>query len=224
VEPVAGNMGVVPPLPEFLPGLRAVTQAHGALLIFDEVMTGFRVALGGAQQRFGVKPDLTTLGKIIGGGLPVGAFGGRRDIMEKLAPIGPVYQAGTLSGNPIALAAGLATLEELTQGNFYENLGATTKRIAEGLLTRAKAFNIPLTVNYVGGMFGVFFTEEEEVVDYYQVTNSNIDRFRLFFHGMLEQGIYLAPSAYEACFVSAAHGQAEIKQTLIAAEQVLSKL
>jgi glutamate-1-semialdehyde 2,1-aminomutase len=224
VEPVAGNMNCILPKAGFLSGLRNVCDKYESILIFDEVMTGFRVALGGAQQRFGVKPDLTTLGKIIGGGLPVGAFGGRRDIMEKLAPLGPVYQAGTLSGNPVALAAGLATLEELTQRNFYEDLGATTKRIAEGLLTRAKAFNIPLVVNYVGGMFGVFFTEDAEVENYYQVTNSNIDRFRLFFHGMLEQGIYLAPSAYEACFVSAAHGQAEIKQTLIAAEQVLSKL
>jgi len=224
VEPVAGNMNCILPRTGFLSGLRGLCDKYEAVLIFDEVMTGFRVALGGAQQRFGVKPDLTTLGKIIGGGLPVGAFGGRRDIMEKLAPLGPVYQAGTLSGNPVALAAGLATLEELTQRNFYENLSSITKRIAEGLLTRAKAFNIPLTVNYVGGMFGIFFTEEEKVEDYYQVTSSNIDRFRLFFHGMLEQGIYLAPSAYEACFVSAAHGQAEIKQTLIAAEQVLSKL
>lgn len=224
VEPVAGNMNCILPRAGFLSGLRGLCDKYESILIFDEVMTGFRVALGGAQQRFGVKPDLTTLGKIIGGGLPVGAFGGRRDIMEKLAPLGPVYQAGTLSGNPVALAAGLATLEELTQRNFYENLSSTTKRIAEGLLTRAKAFNIPLAVNYVGGMFGVFFTEEEKVEDYYQVTNSNLDRFRLFFHGMLEQGIYLAPSAYEACFVSAAHGQAEIKQTLIAAEQVLSKL
>ena len=224
VEPVAGNMNCILPKAGFLSGLRSLCDKYEAVLIFDEVMTGFRVALGGAQQRFGVRPDLTTLGKIIGGGLPVGAFGGRRAIMEKLAPLGPVYQAGTLSGNPVALAAGLATLMELTQPSFYENLGATTKRIAEGLLTRAKAFNIPLTVNYVGGMFGVFFTEEEKVEDFYQVTNSNIDRFRLFFHGMLEQGIYLAPSAYEACFVSAAHGQAEIKQTLIAAEQVMSKL
>ncbi|MGE0372040.1 MAG: glutamate-1-semialdehyde 2,1-aminomutase [Gammaproteobacteria bacterium] len=224
VEPVAGNMNCILPKAGFLSGLRSLCDKYEAVLIFDEVMTGFRVALGGAQQRFGVRPDLTTLGKIIGGGLPVGAFGGRRAIMEKLAPLGPVYQAGTLSGNPVALAAGLATLMELTQPSFYENLGATTKRIAEGLLTRAKAFNIPLTVNYVGGMFGVFFTDEEKVEDFYQVTNSNIDRFRLFFHGMLEQGIYLAPSAYEACFVSAAHGQAEIKQTLIAAEQVMSKL
>ncbi|MCC6301210.1 MAG: glutamate-1-semialdehyde 2,1-aminomutase [Gammaproteobacteria bacterium] len=224
VEPVAGNMNCVLPRPGFLSGLRALCDQYESVLIFDEVMTGFRVALGGAQQRFGVRPDLTTLGKVIGGGLPVGAFGGRRAIMEKLAPLGPVYQAGTLSGNPVALAAGLATLTELTQPGFYENLSANTKRIAEGLLTRAKAFNIPLAVNYVGGMFGVFFTDEEKVEDYHQVTNSNLDRFRLFFHGMLEQGIYLAPSAYEACFVSAAHGQAEIKQTLIAAEQVLSRL
>ncbi|MBK9132036.1 MAG: glutamate-1-semialdehyde 2,1-aminomutase [Gammaproteobacteria bacterium] len=224
VEPVAGNMNCILPKAGFLSGLRALCDKYESVLIFDEVMTGFRVALGGAQQRFGVRPDLTTLGKVIGGGLPVGAFGGRRAIMEKLAPLGPVYQAGTLSGNPVALAAGLATLLELTQPGFYEELSATTKRIAEGLLTRAKAFNIPLTVNYVGGMFGVFFTEEEKVEDYYQVTNSNIDRFRLFFHGMLEQGIYLAPSAYEACFVSSAHGKTEIKQTLIAAEQVLSRL
>jgi len=224
VEPVAGNMNCILPRAGFLSGLRALCDKYESVLIFDEVMTGFRVALGGAQQRFGVRPDLTTLGKVIGGGLPVGAFGGRRAIMEKLAPLGPVYQAGTLSGNPVALAAGLATLLELTQPGFYEELSATTKRIAEGLLTRAKAFNIPLTVNYVGGMFGVFFTEDEKVEDYYQVTNSNIDRFRLFFHGMLEQGIYLAPSAYEACFVSSAHGKTEIKQTLIAAEQVLSRL
>ena len=171
-----------------------------------------------------MRPDLTTLGKIIGGGLPVGAFGGRRKIMEKVAPLGPVYQAGTLSGNPIAMAAGLATLEELTQPDFYTNLGAKTKRIAEGLMTRAKAFNIPLTVNYVGGMFGLFFTDEPTVENFYQVTNCDLDRFRLFFHGMLEQGVYLAPSPYEACFVSIMHDKVETKSTLIAAEQVFSKL
>ncbi len=224
VEPVAGNMNCIPPLPGFLDGLRRICDDHGSLLIFDEVMTGFRVALGGAQQRYGVKPDLTTLGKVIGGGLPVGAFGGRADVMDKIAPLGPVYQAGTLSGNPVAMAAGLATLNELSKPDFYENLGTTTKRIAEGLVTRAKAFNIPLRTTYVGGMFGLFFTDEEEVSNFYQVTNCNLDRFRLFFHGMLEQGIYLAPSAYEACFVSAAHGKEEIKQTLIAAEQVFSQL
>jgi len=224
VEPVAGNMNCIPPRPGFLDGLRKVCDEHESLLIFDEVMTGFRVALGGAQQRYGVRPDLTTLGKIIGGGLPVGAFGGRRKIMEKIAPLGPVYQAGTLSGNPIAMAAGLATLEELTQPDFYSNLGAKTKRIAEGLVTRAKAFNIPLTVNYVGGMFGLFFTDEPTVENFYQVTNCDLDRFRLFFHGMLEQGVYLAPSPYEACFVSIMHDKVETKSTLIAAEQVFSKL
>jgi len=224
VEPVAGNMNCIPPRPGFLDGLRRVCDEHESLLIFDEVMTGFRVALGGAQQRYGVRPDLTTLGKIIGGGLPVGAFGGRRKIMEKIAPLGPVYQAGTLSGNPIAMAAGLATLEELTQPDFYTNLGAKTKRIAEGLMTRAKAFNIPLTVNTVGGMFGLFFTDEPVVENFYQVTNCDLDRFRLFFHGMLEQGVYLAPSPYEACFVSIMHDKVETKSTLIAAEQVFSKL
>jgi len=194
------------------------------VLIFDEVMTGFRVALGGAQQRYGVKPDLTTLGKIIGGGMPVGAFGGRRDIMDKIAPLGPVYQAGTLSGNPVAMAAGLATLEEISKPDFYEDLSARTKRLTEGLVTRARAFNIPLRANCVGGMFGLFFTEEEEVTNFDQVTCCNLDRFKLFFHGMLEQGIYLAPSAYEAGFVSAAHGPDEFKRTLIAAEQVFSRL
>ena len=224
VEPVAGNMNCIPPAPGFLDGLRRLCDDHGALLIFDEVMTGFRVALGGAQQRYGIKPDLTTLGKVIGGGLPVGAFGGRADIMDKIAPLGPVYQAGTLSGNPVAMAAGLATLDEISKPDFYEALSAHTQRITEGLATRARAFNIPLQINRVGGMFGLFFTEEEEVSNFSQVTACNLDRFRLFFHGMLEQGVYLAPSAYEACFVSIAHGQTESKQTLIAAEQVFSKL
>ncbi len=224
VEPVAGNMNCIPPLPGFLDGLRRICDDYGSLLIFDEVMTGFRVALGGAQQRYGVRPDLTTLGKIIGGGMPVGAFGGRADIMDKIAPLGPVYQAGTLSGNPVAMAAGLATLNALAEPDFHERLSASTKRIAEGLATRARAFNIPLRTTCVGGMFGLFFTEAEAIHNYYQVSNCNLDRFRLFFHGMLEQGIYLAPSAYEACFVSAAHGKDEIKQTLIAAEQVFSQL
>ncbi len=224
VEPVAGNMNCILPKSGFLGGLRRICDEYESVLIFDEVMTGFRVALGGAQQRFGVKPDLTTLGKVIGGGLPVGAFGGKRAIMEKIAPLGPVYQAGTLSGNPIAMAAGLATLQELMRGDFYETLASTTKRVAEGLATRAKAFNIPLRVNYVGGMFGLFFSEEEKIENFHQVTNSNLDRFRLFFHGLLEQGIFLAPSPYEACFVSSVHGQAEIKRTMIAAEQVFSQL
>lgn len=224
VEPVAGNMNCILPAPAFLEGLRKLCDQYECVLIFDEVMTGFRVAIGGAQQRFGIKPDLTTLGKVIGGGLPVGAFGGRKEIMEHISPIGPVYQAGTLSGNPVAMTAGLATINELAKRDFYEKLSANTKRIAEGIVTRAKAFNIPMVTNYVCGMFGLFFTEEESVSNFYQVTNCNNDRFRLFFHGMLEEGIYFAPSPYEACFVSSAHGKVEVKRTLIAAEKVLSTL
>jgi glutamate-1-semialdehyde 2,1-aminomutase len=224
VEPVAGNMNCVPPLPGFLEGLRSVCDEYETVLIFDEVMTGFRVALGGAQQLYKVTPDLTTLGKVIGGGLPVGAFGGRREIMEKIAPLGPVYQAGTLSGNPVAMAAGLATLKEIAQPGFFTTLGERTAQLTRGLVTRARAFDIPLAANHVGGMFGLFFTEEKHVKDYYQVTNCNLERFKLFFHGMLEQGIYLAPSAFEAGFVSAAHGEREIKNTLISAEQVFSQL
>ncbi len=224
VEPVAGNMNCVPPLPGFLQGLRDICDQYETVLIFDEVMTGFRVALGGAQQLYNVTPDLTTLGKVIGGGLPVGAFGGKRAIMEKIAPLGPVYQAGTLSGNPVAMAAGLATLKEIAQPGFFTALTERTQQLARGLVTRAKAFDIPLTTNQVGGMFGLFFTEEQQVKDYYQVTNCNVERFKLFFHGMLEQGVYLAPSAFEAGFVSAAHGEREIKNTLISAEQVFSQL
>ena len=224
VEPVAGNMNCVPPLPGFLQGLRSICDEYETVLIFDEVMTGFRVALGGAQELYKVTPDLTTLGKVIGGGLPVGAFGGKLEIMEKIAPLGPVYQAGTLSGNPVAMAAGLATLKEVAQPGFFDMLGERTAQLARGLVTRAKAFDIPLAANQVGGMFGLFFTEEKQVKDYYQVTNCNVERFKLFFHGMLEQGVYLAPSAYEAGFVSAAHGEREIKSTLISAEQVFSQL
>ncbi|MEJ2650616.1 MAG: glutamate-1-semialdehyde 2,1-aminomutase [Gammaproteobacteria bacterium] len=224
VEPVAGNMNCVPPLPGFLEGLRSICDEYESVLIFDEVMTGFRVALGGAQELYEVTPDLTTLGKVIGGGLPVGAFGGKREIMEKIAPLGPVYQAGTLSGNPVAMAAGLATLEEVAQPDFFTALGERTEQLARGLVTRAKAFDIPLVANQVGGMFGVFFTEEPQVKDYYQVTNCNVERFKLFFHGMLEQGIYLAPSAFEAGFVSSAHGEREIKNTLVSAEEVFSQL
>jgi len=224
VEPVAGNMNCVPPLPGFLEGLRSICDEYETVLIFDEVMTGFRVALGGAQELYKVTPDLTTLGKVIGGGLPVGAFGGKRAIMEKIAPLGPVYQAGTLSGNPVAMAAGLATLREIAQPGFFTALGERTRQLARGLVTRARAFDIPLTTNHVGGMFGLFFTEVPEVKDYYQVTNCNVERFKLFYHGMLEQGVYLAPSAFEAGFVSAAHGEREIKNTLISAEQVFSQL
>jgi len=224
VEPVAGNMGCVPPVPGFLDGLRRLCDQYGSLLIFDEVMTGFRVGLGGAQQRFGIRPDLTTLGKVIGGGMPVGAFGGKEAIMSKIAPLGPVYQAGTLSGNPVAMAAGLATLELISNPGFFDDLSAKTKRLAEGLKTRAQAFNIPLIENHVGGMFGLFFTDQDSVQNYADVARCDVERFRKFFHGMLEAGVYLAPSAFEAGFVSAAHDSATLKSTLIAAEQVFSKI
>jgi glutamate-1-semialdehyde 2,1-aminomutase len=224
VEPVAGNMNCIPPVPGFLEGLREVCDKHGTVLIFDEVMTGFRVSLGGAQQHYGVKPDMTTLGKVIGGGLAVGAFGGKREIMEHLAPLGPVYQAGTLSGNPIAMAAGLATLTELEKPGVFEGIVSNTEHLVEGMLTRARAFNIPMTANTVGGMFGLFFTSEEKVTTFKQVTECDIERFKKFFHAMLEDGIYLAPSAYEAGFVSAAHSHRDIKSTLVSAENVFSKL
>ena len=224
VEPVAGNMNCIPPVPGFLEGLREVCDKHGTVLIFDEVMTGFRVSLGGAQQHYGVKPDMTTLGKVIGGGLAVGAFGGKREIMEQLAPLGPVYQAGTLSGNPIAMAAGLATLTELEKPGVFEGIVSNTEHLVDGMLTRAKAFDIPMTANTVGGMFGLFFTGEEKVTTFKQVTECDIERFKKFFHAMLEDGVYLAPSAYEAGFVSAAHGHRDIKSTLVSAENVFSKL
>ncbi|RJQ46806.1 MAG: glutamate-1-semialdehyde-2,1-aminomutase [Gammaproteobacteria bacterium] len=224
VEPVAGNMNCVPPAPEFLQGLRAVCDEYGSVLIFDEVMTGFRVALGGAQQVYGVRPDLTTLGKVIGGGLPVAAFGGRKDIMQKIAPLGPVYQAGTLSGNPVALAAGLATLKLIEQPEFFARLTATTQRFTEGMTQRAKQAGIPLTTNQAGGMFGLFFTEAPKVHNFAQVMACNVERFKKFFHGMLEQGVYLAPSAFEAGFVSSAHGDKEIAATLSAAENVFASL
>jgi glutamate-1-semialdehyde 2,1-aminomutase len=224
VEPVAGNMNCIPPVPGFLEGLREICDEHGSVLIFDEVMTGFRVAIGGAQEHYGIKPDLTTLGKVIGGGLPVGAFGGKREIMEHIAPLGPVYQAGTLSGNPVSMAAGLASMEILEQPGFHDNLATKAKAFMDGLRERAKAAGIPLTTNQVGGMFGFFFTEEEQVTNFYQVTQCNLDRFKLFYHEMLEQGVYLAPSAYETGFVSSAHGDAEINATLDAAEKVFAKL
>lgn len=224
VEPVAGNMNCIPPLPGFLEGLREVCDQYGTVLLFDEVMTGFRVALGGAQQHYGVTPDMTTLGKVIGGGLPVGAFGGREEIMAQIAPLGPVYQAGTLSGNPLAMAAGLATLNEIEKPGFFAGITSSTEHLVEGMLTRAKAFNIPMSANTVGGMFGFFFTEEEQITCFKQVTACNVERFKKFFHAMLEDGIYLAPSAFEAGFVSAAHGHREIKSTLVSAENVLSKL
>lgn len=224
VEPVAGNMNCIPPVPGFLEGLRQVCDEYGAVLIFDEVMTGFRVALGGAQEYYKVKPDLTTLGKVIGGGLPVGAFGGKREIMEQIAPLGPVYQAGTLSGNPVSMAAGLATLDLICAPDFYKNLTARTTQLVEGMLAKAQAAGIPMAANQVGAMFGFFFTEAKTVTSFAQVTQCNIDRFKLFYHGMLAQGVYLAPSAYEAGFVSSAHGDAEIEATLQAAATVLATL
>jgi len=217
VEPVAGNMGCIPPEPGFLEGLRALCDQYGGLLIFDEVMTGFRVALGGAQERYGVASDLTTLGKVIGGGMPVGAFGGRRDVMEQISPLGPVYQAGTLSGNPVAMAAGLETLELVSEPGFYQDLEDKTGKLVTGLEEKAAAAGVPLTTNRVGAMFGIFFTDAERVTDFTGATACNQEQFRAFFHAMLERGIYLAPSAFEAGFLSAAHSEEDITATLRAA-------
>lgn len=224
LEPVAGNMGFVLPKPGFLQGLRELCDAHNALLIFDEVMTGFRVALGGAQAVFKIKPDLTTLGKVIGGGMPVGAVGGRAEIMSHLAPEGPVYQAGTLSGNPLAMAAGLATLAEVEKPGFYTRLAASTKTLVEGLAEVVEAFKIPFNAASLGGMFGFCFNEKKQIFDYADVASSNEVLFKQFFHGMLQKGVYFAPSMYEAGFVSSAHQDEEIKMTLLAAESVLAKL
>ncbi|MGD0727693.1 MAG: glutamate-1-semialdehyde 2,1-aminomutase [Spirochaetia bacterium] len=217
VEPVAGNMGVVLPAPGFLQGLRAVTKADGALLIFDEVMTGFRVHPGGAQALFGVVPDLSVLGKVIGGGLPVGAYGGRRDIMELVAPAGPMYQAGTLSGNPLAMSAGIATLKELVIPGVWGRLEKTTRELAEGLSRAGRAAGVPLQVSHAGSMFGLFFSGEP-VTDWDSARKSDTGRFSRYFRRMLEEGIYLAPSQFEAGFVSTAHGPAEVEATLKAAE------
>jgi glutamate-1-semialdehyde 2,1-aminomutase len=223
VEPVAGNMNLIPPAPGFLAGLRQLCDRYGSLLIFDEVMTGFRVARGGAQELYDVKPDLTTLGKIIGGGMPVGAFGGRRAIMERLAPLGPIYQAGTLSGNPVAMTAGLVTLDLLSVADFHVRLAAKTQRLCEELAAAANENGIPLTTNYVGGMFGFFFTTET-VTTYAQAVACDIERFKKFFHGMLAEGVYLAPSAFEAGFMSAAHTEEDIDETLAAARRVFARL
>jgi glutamate-1-semialdehyde 2,1-aminomutase len=224
VEPIAGNMNFVPPNPGFLQALRKVCTDHGSVLIFDEVMTGFRVALGGAQAVYGVTPDLTTLGKVIGGGLPVGAFGGRADIMDYIAPLGGVYQAGTLAGSPLAVAAGLAMLETIEQPGFYEALGKKAKTLLSGLEERAKAAKIPFTTNQTGGMFGCFFSKEEKVTTFEQVMACNVPQFQQFFHGMLENGVYLAPSAYEAGFISMAHTDTEINLTLDAAEKAFAAI
>jgi glutamate-1-semialdehyde 2,1-aminomutase len=224
VEPVSGNMNCVPPQPGFLEGLRALCDEFGALLIFDEVMTGFRVALGGAQAYYGVKPDLTTLGKIIGGGMPVGAFGGRRDVMEYIAPTGPGYQAGTLAGNPVAMAAGLACLSELRQPGNHDYLDSITKQLADGFKALADKHGIALTTNQAGAMFGFFFTDNDTVTCFKDVQQCDTERFKRFFHLMLEQGVYLAPSAYEACFTCLAHGQKEIDATLSAADHAFATL
>ena len=216
VEPVAGNMNCVPPAPGFLEGLRALCDVHGALLIFDEVMTGFRVHHQSATGLYGIRPDLITLGKIIGGGLPVGAFGGRRDVMQKLAPLGPVYQAGTLSGNPLAMAAGLALLRALDDETIYARLAASTTRLLQGLQQAADAAGVPFTTTQVGSMFGLYFSAGP-IRGFADVGRCDLQAFNRFFHAMLDGGVYLAPSAYEAGFLSAAHGEAEIAHTLAAA-------
>jgi glutamate-1-semialdehyde 2,1-aminomutase len=218
VEPVAGNMNLVLPAPGFLEALRGQCTRHGALLIFDEVMTGFRVALGGAQARFGIRPDLTTLGKVIGGGLPVAALGGRREIMEKLAPLGPVYQAGTLSGNPVAVAAGLATLKLVEEEGCIEKVESTTRKLVEGLAAEAKRAGVTFSSQSIGSMFGIYFRAAPPR-SFAEVMQCDRERFNRFFHAMLEQGVYLAPSAYEAGFVSAAHGSAELEATFAAARK-----
>ena len=224
VEPIAGNMNMVPPEAGFLETLREECTKVGAILVFDEVMTGFRVAKGGAQALFGIQPDLTTLGKIIGGGMPAAAFGGRADIMSSIAPDGPVYQAGTLSGNPVAMAAGLATLEKIDEPGFYEALGARTRQLSDGLMSAAQDAGIPMATENQGGMFGFVFSDDAAIRRFEQVAAANVDRFKDFFHGMLDAGVYLAPSAFEAGFVSAAHGDEEIGATLDAARKVLKTL
>jgi glutamate-1-semialdehyde 2,1-aminomutase len=224
VEPVAGNMNCILPAPDFLQALRRECDRSGALLIFDEVMTGFRVALGGAQALYGVRPDLTTLGKIIGGGMPVGAFGGRRDVMEQLAPLGPVYQAGTLSGNPVAMIAGITTLELISTPGFHQRLGAMTDILVERLATAAAGAGIALATNHVCGMFGFFFTTERHVDRYAKVMACDVERFKRFFHGMLGEGVYFAPSAFEAGFLSAAHSAADIETTIAAAARVFASM
>ncbi|MFT3930226.1 MAG: glutamate-1-semialdehyde 2,1-aminomutase [Spongiibacteraceae bacterium] len=229
VEPVAGNMNCVPPVPGFLQTLREQCTRYGAVLILDEVLSGFRLGLTGAQGYYNIEADITTLGKVIGGGMPVGAFGGKRAIMEKIAPLGPVYQAGTLSGNPIAMAAGLANLDIIQQPGFYQELFHKTELFAKGLLNAAQKAGIPFSMNYVGSIFGLFFlgenfTEEKTVTNYKQVMACNIDRFNRFFHGMLNEGVYLAPASYEAGFLSAAHTLNDIEQTIAAAERVMKTL
>ncbi|MDH4030140.1 MAG: glutamate-1-semialdehyde 2,1-aminomutase [Chromatiales bacterium] len=224
VEPVAGNMNMIPPVEGFLEGLRRICDEYGSLLIFDEVMTGFRVALGGAQAVYGVRPDLTTLGKIIGGGMPVGAFGGRAEVMDHIAPTGPVYQAGTLSGNPMAMTAGLRTLELISADGFFDRLGARTAELIEGLTAVAAEAGVPLSTHHLGGMFGLFFSADDPVRHYSQVIACPQETFRRFFHGMLAEGVYMAPSAFEAGFVSIAHTRDDIDNTVAAAGRVMAGL
>jgi glutamate-1-semialdehyde 2,1-aminomutase len=224
VEPVAGNMNCVPPVKGFLEAIRSQCDQYGSVFIFDEVMTGFRLGLTGAQGYYGIEADLTTLGKVIGGGMPVGAFGGKRKIMEQIAPLGPVYQAGTLSGNPVAMAAGLAQMEAIQQEGFYQPLFDKTTTLCAGLEKIANETGIPFTTNHVGSMFGGFFTEQQTITNYQQVMDCNTERFNQFFHGMLESGIYLAPASYEAGFMSAAHSDSDIQYTLEAAKKVFSTL
>jgi glutamate-1-semialdehyde 2,1-aminomutase len=224
VEPVAGNMNCIPPAEGFLACLREECTRTGAILIFDEVMTGFRFGLQGAQGYFGVEADLTTLGKVIGGGMPVGAFGGRREIMEHIAPLGPVYQAGTLSGNPVAMAAGLATLEIISETGFYEPLFSKIEQLCHGLENAANQSGVPFTTNHAGTMFGGFFTDADEISNYNQVMACNTDAFNQFFHFMLNAGIYLAPASYEAGFMSSAHSDEDIEQTIVAAKAAFAAL
>ncbi|WP_416306334.1 glutamate-1-semialdehyde 2,1-aminomutase [Neptunicella sp. SCSIO 80796] len=224
VEPVAGNMNCIPPVDGFLQGLRDICNEYDSVLIFDEVMTGFRVALGGAQAYYQIVPDLTCLGKVIGGGMPVGAFGGKRAIMQQIAPLGPVYQAGTLSGNPVAMAAGLAALEAIQQPDLYTQLTQATEKLVKGMQALADKYGIAMTTNHAGSMFGLFFTDVNKVVNYQQAINCNADVFNRFYHAMLENGVYLAPASYEAGFVSACHDDDIIRQTLDIADKVFSQL
>ncbi len=224
LEPIAGNMNFVEPLPGFLEAMRELCTKHGTVLIFDEVMTGFRVALGGAQERYNITPDLTTLGKVIGGGMPVGAFGGRRDIMDHIAPVGAVYQAGTLSGNPIAMAAGITTLKLLSENGFHEQLEKSSAALLDGMKKAASSHGVPFCSAYAGGMFGFFFSEAEKVSSFSDVMACNGEHFKTFFHQMLDQHIYLAPSAFEAGFISAAHTAADIEKTISAADKAFAHI
>lgn len=224
VEPVAGNMNCVPPVPGFLEGLRRLCDQHGVVLIFDEVMTGFRVSLGGAQAHYGVTPDLSTFGKIIGGGMPVGCFGGKRAIMEKIAPLGPVYQAGTLSGNPLAMAAGITTLNLIARPGFHDELTQYTSRMLQGMQERADAAGVPFVTTQAGGMFGLYFSGADDILTFEDVMSSDSERFKRFYHLMLEGGVYLAPSAYEAGFTSIAHGEEELRTTLDAAQRAFEAI